>query len=94
MAADLQQRLAQARINRLFWVILGIGWACLIALLAIDLPRMLINASAGCWPWSPRVVEYHDNMTLCPGQRARIRFIVPIMPARKDIIAEERDDSI
>ena len=29
-----------------------------------------INASYGCWPWSPKVVEYKPGMTLCPGQTA------------------------
>jgi hypothetical protein len=30
-----------------------------------------LNLGAGCPPWAPSVVEYHDGMTLCPGQSAR-----------------------
>lgn len=35
-------------------------------------PIMLffINARAGCWPWSPSDVEFHQGMTICPDQRA------------------------
>lgn len=29
-----------------------------------------INASAGCYPWSPKEVPFHQGMTLCPGQTA------------------------
>ena len=34
-----------------------------------DRLRLLVeNAKGGCFPWSPAVVEYHEGMTLCPGQ--------------------------
>lgn len=38
------------------------------------------NARSGCWPWSPAVVDYYPGMTLCPGQEARVRIIVPLPP--------------
>lgn len=37
----------------------------------------LINARAGCWPWSPKVVAYKPGMTLCPGQTAVMRIELP-----------------
>lgn len=43
-----------------------------------------INAQGGCYPWSPAEVEYHDGMTLCPGQSARMRLKI-IIPADKSI---------
>lgn len=43
----------------------------------------VINASAGCWPWSPGDVEYHDGMTICPGQSAHLDLIISV-PKRQD----------
>lgn len=42
-----------------------------------DLALLWINARGGCYPWSPREVEYHDHMTLCPGQTARMHIPIP-----------------
>jgi hypothetical protein len=44
-----------------------------------------VNARAGCWPWSPREVEYHDGMMICPGQSARATIIITF-PQRDDRI--------
>lgn len=38
-----------------------------------------INARAGCWPWSPKMVEYHRGMTLCPGQSAMGTIMLPLI---------------
>lgn len=38
-----------------------------------------INARAGCFPWSPKVVDYREGMTLCPGQIMR----VPVQPGQQ-----------
>jgi hypothetical protein len=38
---------------------------------------IVINARAGCWPWTPAVVDYREGMTFCPGQKAIIRLSVP-----------------
>jgi hypothetical protein len=61
-------------------------FALSLFLLAIDIGviyvhreewRLLyINARAGCYPWSPAEVEFHEGMTICPGQRARGRIII------------------
>lgn len=40
----------------------------------LDAELFYINAQAGCYPWSPAIVEYHDGMTICPGQGARMRI--------------------
>ena len=34
------------------------------------------NAIGGCYPWSPAEVEYHEGMTLCPGQTTLIKIEV------------------
>lgn len=31
-----------------------------------------MNASAGCYPWSPKTVPFHQHMTLCPGQETTV----------------------
>jgi len=38
----------------------------------------IINAKAGCWPWSPRVVEFRQGMTLCPGQSTRVDGMITV----------------
>ena len=48
-----------------------------------QIARLLINARAGCFPWSPREVEYHDGMTIFPGQSARMTIIIAI-PKKED----------
>lgn len=35
-----------------------------------DVRLLVINARAGCFPWSPKEVEFKQGMTICPGQRA------------------------
>lgn len=45
-----------------------------------------LNAKAGCWPWSPKVVDYHEGMTICPGQSARATIIIQIKRRRDDEI--------
>jgi hypothetical protein len=42
-----------------------------------DVALFYINARAGCWPWSPKVVPYHEGMTICPGQAAMVPFVIP-----------------
>jgi len=37
-----------------------------------EIVLLAINASAGCYPWSPKVVPYHDDMMLCPGQQTHV----------------------
>lgn len=37
-----------------------------------EIQLLIINAKAGCYPWSPAVVFYEPGMTLCPGQTGRI----------------------
>jgi hypothetical protein len=36
-----------------------------------------INAAGGCYPWSPKDVEFHQGMTLCPGQTAHGTIKLP-----------------
>lgn len=36
----------------------------------------IANGQAGCWPWSPAVVELRPGMTICPGQTARGTFTI------------------
>ncbi len=64
-------------------------WGTTLALLGINaalllahdrLALLLINARGGCYPWSPPEVEYHDGMTLCPGQAVRVPFAIPNDP--------------
>ena len=43
----------------------------------------LINARAGCFPWTPPEVEYREGMTLCPGQSARMTIIIAL-PKKED----------
>jgi hypothetical protein len=38
--------------------------------------HFILNARDGCWPWSPADVEYHDGMTICPGQTAHGTVII------------------
>ena len=64
--------------------------AVIIALIP-QIVLLVLNARAGCYPWSPREVEYHDHMTLCPGQRAVVgRIVIP----RHDIMVPEKDGGI
>lgn len=69
-----------------------LNWAS-VALLCVGLAlvichdqvvRFWINADAGCWPWSPAEVEYHDGMTICPGQSARATIIIVVPNRRQD----------
>jgi hypothetical protein len=46
-----------------------------------------INGRAGCYPWSPREVEYKPGMTLCPGQSTTVG-VPMIAPRQKDHIRE------
>jgi hypothetical protein len=39
--------------------------------------RFMVNAEYGCFPWSPAVVQYHDSMTVCPGQTVIVGIPVP-----------------
>jgi hypothetical protein len=41
---------------------------------------LAINAAGGCYPWSPKDVEFHQGMTLCPGQTAHIELPQPPPP--------------
>jgi hypothetical protein len=36
------------------------------------------NAVDGCYPWSPKEVEFRQGMTLCPGQSAMGDIGVPL----------------
>lgn len=47
-----------------------------------EIALIVINAKGGCYPWSPREVEYHDGMTLCPGQSARTRIEIKVKSER------------
>ena len=62
--------LLPAQIRRRKWVqayFLGV-----VALLNGAMLIVLIGgmAQSGCYPWAPRLVEFHQGMTLCPGQSA------------------------
>lgn len=37
---------------------------------------LIINARGGCYPWSPSEVEFHQGMTICPGQTATMHMDV------------------
>lgn len=65
-------------------IIIAVALAILMADAALALFRdrvalFIVNGRAGCWPWSSGVVEYHDGMTLCPGQSVELQiiFVVP-----------------
>lgn len=56
-----------------------------VALLAINLALfffghqimlLYVNAKGGCFPWSSKIVEYREGMTICPGQSAVMRLPV------------------
>ena len=43
---------------------------------------LAVNARAGCFPWSPPVVEFKQGMNICPGQVARLMVPpLPVLPA-------------
>jgi len=53
-------------------------WAALAALAIILLGDIAIsNIAAGCMPWAPTEVEFHQGMTICPGQTAKGFMIMP-----------------
>jgi hypothetical protein len=62
------------------WVI-ALAWMFIFVCMGMILgPRgylLIVNARGGCYPWSPKQVPYQDNMTLCPGQSATMRIIIP-----------------
>jgi hypothetical protein len=63
----------------------GICIALILANVALMIWRVpivtfVINASAGCWPWSARSVEYRPGMTLCPGQSTSVPVPIPVIP--------------
>lgn len=69
----------------LMWFMIGtllglVGGDCVV--------RLYLNAKAGCYPWSAAEVEYHDGMTLCPGQS--FRLMIPLIIDRPKI----RDNGI
>lgn len=41
---------------------------------------LAINASGGCYPWSPKTVVFHQGMTICPGQSAVGAFRIEMPP--------------
>lgn len=43
-----------------------------------------LNAKGGCFPWSPKEVEYHDNMTICPGQSTRMSIPLTVESPKPD----------
>ena len=59
---------------------LGVAFFAAAALLAAvdtvvlwpQIRLLAVNARAGCFPWSPPVVEFRQGMNICPGQVARI----------------------
>jgi hypothetical protein len=57
--------------RRFWWFFLALIPAA--ALICVRLYLIAVNAWAGCYPWSPSVVEYVPHMTLCPGQTMLIR---------------------
>ena len=39
-----------------------------------------LSKTAECGPDTPKVVPYHQGMTLCPGQSAVGSFVIPMFP--------------
>lgn len=48
------------------------SWLCAVGVMVLLAALFITNAIAGCYPWSPKVVDYHDDMKICPGQSVRI----------------------
>jgi hypothetical protein len=46
------------------WINLAVGFLILAIIGS--------NAIAGCYPWSPKTVIFHQGMTICPGQTTTI----------------------
>ena len=67
MARKRSQRLIQASVS-------GVcaGFLVLYVWTHVD------DFRAGCWPWSPALVEYHPGMTLCPHQEVDVTFTIII----------------
>ena len=60
------------------WRWMNLGLAILFSLAAGLFVTVAIgNLLNGCGPWAPAVVEFHQGMTLCPGQTAKGFIIVP-----------------
>ena len=49
-----------------------------MAIYPTEIVLLWINAQAGCYPWSPKEVEFKQGMTLCPGQNAKMTIEIPI----------------
>lgn len=69
-----------ANIACFFWM--RGSWVRWVSFSAAVLPLIFFvlvligNASAGCYPWSPKEIEFHQGMTICPGQSAVGRLII------------------
>jgi hypothetical protein len=44
----------------------------------------IVNAFGGCFPWSPRDVQYYPGMTLCPGQTAHTVIVIEVPASKGD----------
>lgn len=56
--------------------------ACACVVIFQDqLHLFLLNAEAGCWPWSPTDALYRDGMTICPGQSVHVKIIIQMRQA-------------
>ena len=62
------------------WTLIALTWAANVVLWTAGdrVILFVINARAGCWPWSPAEVEYYPGMTLCPGQTAKTTIMIPL----------------
>lgn len=74
---------AVAAANFMAWYFLPskIRWLNFIVAMLIALVIVAIavdNAASGCYPWSPKEVEFHQGMTICPSQSARFTIEVPV----------------
>lgn len=54
------------------WINLAVG----IFIIALVILSQGVSVMAGCYPWSPKTVSFHQNMTICPGQSAIGNIIV------------------
>lgn len=70
---------ALVAVNLIMWPLAALPWV------VPETARLVVTWIATPECWNARAeVEYHDGMTICPGQSAVLRFQVPVARPKPD----------
>lgn len=76
------RRAVVMRLAIAFFVSLGVN--AVFFFYGHEIVLFVINAKGGCFPWSPKEVEYYDGVTLCPGQSTSLKMYI-VIPAKPGV---------